>query len=337
MDQRQHSKWAAFSAQTIGSALDAGLLPICITDPTVPDNPIVYVNTAFTELTGYSADEAVGRNCRFLQGPDTDPEDIAALRRAVAEDSAAVTPILNYRKDGTPFYNAVQIGPIKDDTGATIYYFGSQLDITELQMREERQQRLADRELLHRLRNIINVMTVITRMTAREEGIPEELTHKLTSRLKVLGEAHFRTFQPEQGGLPLRELIETVVHAYAPLGPRQTELMGDACEIPKDLVTVLTLSLHELAINAVKHGALSRASGWVCCDWAIEQCTEHGPMLRLHWAERDGPPVVAPTRRSGSEIIERLIKGMRGTLEYNWHPDGLNAEITLPWRLSNAT
>src|SRR4051812_19310949 len=102
-----------------------------ITDPREPDNPLVWVNPSFTRITGYSYDEAVGRNCRFLQGPATDPAALSAIREALAEHRTATITLLNYRKDGTAFWNQVSISPVFDGTGELVSFVGVQADVTE--------------------------------------------------------------------------------------------------------------------------------------------------------------------------------------------------------------
>src|SRR5205085_4878467 len=99
-----------------------------VTDARLPDNPIVAVNHAFCRLTGYSADESVGRNCRFLAGAGTDPAAQALLRDAVREGRPALAQLTNYRKDGTPFTNAVMIAPVLGPDGSVAFFLGSQMD-----------------------------------------------------------------------------------------------------------------------------------------------------------------------------------------------------------------
>jgi len=112
------------------AALQMTRMPMIITDPRQADNPIVFSNKAFLDLTGYSEAEIVGRNCRFLQGPDTDRGSIAELRDAIAKEEAISLEILNYRRDGTAFWNAVFVAPVYDDVGKLLYFFASQLDVT---------------------------------------------------------------------------------------------------------------------------------------------------------------------------------------------------------------
>jgi PAS domain S-box-containing protein len=96
-----------------------------IADASQPDMPLIYVTRAFVEHTGYEPEEVVGRNCRFLQGPDTDPEDIAAIAKAVAERRSLTIDILNYTKDGTPFWNRLRLRPVFRN-GAVDTYVGVQ-------------------------------------------------------------------------------------------------------------------------------------------------------------------------------------------------------------------
>jgi PAS domain S-box-containing protein len=100
-----------------------------ISDPRIKDNPIVSCNAAFVELTGYSEDEILGRNCRFLAGPATEPWLTEAIRDGVRRHAPVLVEILNYKRDGTPFRNAVLVAPIFDDEGELEYFLGSQVEL----------------------------------------------------------------------------------------------------------------------------------------------------------------------------------------------------------------
>ncbi|MDG2003294.1 MAG: LuxR C-terminal-related transcriptional regulator [Novosphingobium sp.] len=102
-----------------------------VSDPRLPDNPIVACNDAFIALTGFSRDEIIGNNCRFLAGPDTEPWLTEALRTGIKMQRPAMVEILNYKKDGTPFRNAVMVAPILDAAGELEYFLGSQVEIDE--------------------------------------------------------------------------------------------------------------------------------------------------------------------------------------------------------------
>jgi PAS domain S-box-containing protein len=112
-------------------AIEKAPIGITISDPSQPDNPLVYVNEAFSEMTGYEPAEAVGRNCRFLQGPDTDPAAVAVLREGIDAAEQVSVELLNYRQDGTPFWNRVDISPVHDEDGELVNFVGFQQDVSE--------------------------------------------------------------------------------------------------------------------------------------------------------------------------------------------------------------
>lgn len=100
-----------------------------ISDPRLPDNPIVACNEPFCDLTGYPADEVVGRNCRFLSGPGTEPWLSDEIRRGVREHRPVLVEILNYKRSGQPFRNAVLVAPMYDEDDKLLYFLGSQIEI----------------------------------------------------------------------------------------------------------------------------------------------------------------------------------------------------------------
>ena len=116
------------SVDELRSLLDADevAMSVVFSDPFLRDNPMIYVSEEFETQTGYSAKEAVGRNCRFLQGPDTDPHAVEAIRQALQARTVFATDILNYRKDGKPFMNRLRIRPIFDERGELRFFVGAQ-------------------------------------------------------------------------------------------------------------------------------------------------------------------------------------------------------------------
>ncbi|WP_375392608.1 PAS domain-containing protein [uncultured Sphingomonas sp.] len=104
-------------------------IPSVISDPRRPDNPIVACNPPFCALTGYPPDEVIGRNCRFLAGPATEPWLTEEIKRGVREHRPVLVEILNYKRNGQPFRNAVLVAPIYDDADALLYFLGSQVEI----------------------------------------------------------------------------------------------------------------------------------------------------------------------------------------------------------------
>ena len=102
-----------------------------VSNPKRPDNPIIACNQAFMDLTGYTRSEIIGRNCRFLQGPGTDPQQIDMIRNAVAGHNSVLVELINYKKDGTPFRNAVLIAPVFGADGNVEAYLGSQVELAD--------------------------------------------------------------------------------------------------------------------------------------------------------------------------------------------------------------
>jgi len=101
-------------------------MSVVFSNPALPDNPMIYVSDEFELQTGYSPEEAIGRNCRFLQGPDTDPHAVQAIREALKARTTFTIDLVNYRKDGIPFLNRLRIRPLFDEDGELLYYVGAQ-------------------------------------------------------------------------------------------------------------------------------------------------------------------------------------------------------------------
>ncbi len=118
----------------ITRALLAGIMhstePMVLTDPHLADHPMIAVNPAFEALTGYPGGETTGRNCRFLQGPETDPVTAMRIRRCLAERRGCIEWVLNYRRDGSQFWNLLFISPVFDTDGTLLHFFGNQRDIS---------------------------------------------------------------------------------------------------------------------------------------------------------------------------------------------------------------
>ncbi|AZH24141.1 PAS domain-containing protein [Haloplanus aerogenes] len=117
--------------------MDEAPVGITISDPDLEDNPVIYANAAFERITGYPVEQVIGRNCRFLQGPDTDPETVAKMRRAVDNLEPVTVEVRNYRRNGEEFWNQVTIAPIYDEDDEPSHYVGFQQDVTDRKEAEE--------------------------------------------------------------------------------------------------------------------------------------------------------------------------------------------------------
>ena len=112
------------------AAVKTTRMPMIVTDPNQSDNPIVFANPAFMGMTGYRSDELIGTNCRLLQGPDTDRDTVAEIRKAIEQRREITVKVYNYKKNGAGFWNALFISPVFDANNQLIYFFASQLDVT---------------------------------------------------------------------------------------------------------------------------------------------------------------------------------------------------------------
>ena len=113
------------------SALSGSQQNFAISDPTLPDNPIVYCSQGFLDLTGYTLDQVLGRNCRFLQGPGTDQTAVQVIRKGIAEGVDTSVCLLNYRADGTPFWNQFFVAALRDAEGNVVNYVGVQCEVSK--------------------------------------------------------------------------------------------------------------------------------------------------------------------------------------------------------------
>jgi PAS domain S-box-containing protein len=153
-----------------------------VSDPKLPDNPLIAVNAAFCTMTGYSEAESIGRNCRFLRGPDTENTQTDKLRTAVFELKPTIAELINYRKDGSPFRNAVMIAPMFDDDGAIEYFVGSQVEVLpeEESIAVVRQQQAAEivdrlsprqREILQQMAQGFRTKQIAFRLSLSEKTV----------------------------------------------------------------------------------------------------------------------------------------------------------------------
>ncbi|WP_096393675.1 bacterio-opsin activator domain-containing protein [Halorubrum trapanicum] len=172
------------TASEVRRAVEDAPIGISISDPDLPDYPLVYVNDAWEEHTGYPVEEALGRNPRFLQGPGTDPETVEEIAEAIGNEEEATVEIRNYRRDGTPFWNELTVAPVYDEDGDLTHYVGFQNDISDRKeaerLAEERAEKLAtERRSLDRVLGRVNgLLSDISRILVENRDpsvIPERV------------------------------------------------------------------------------------------------------------------------------------------------------------------
>jgi PAS domain S-box-containing protein len=244
-------------------AIDEAPIGIVITDPSREDNPMTYVNDRFLEVTGYDREEAVGRNCRFLQGPETRSEPVAELRRAIDEGESTTVELRNYRKDGELFWNRVTISPIRNESGEIEHWIGFQKDVTEYKQRERERERQNERlerfaEIVsHDLRSPMSVAEGRIEL-ANAERSSEHLEDALEA-LDRMGTIVEDTLTLARQGDTVGELEAVPLEATAEASWRTSdtaearlETDADGVEIYADEDRLRTL-LQNLFVNAARH------------------------------------------------------------------------------------
>ena len=321
-------------ARLFTQATEQTRMALCVSDPRQDDCPIVYVNEAFVMLTGYDREEVVGRNCRFLQGEDTDPKAVEAIRAALEKEEVRVIDILNYRKDGSAFWNALHVGPMFDEAGELQYFYGSQWDVTEIFEKRERvtMQDSVAQELQHRTGNLFGIINAIVRLSEKGSETVADYRKTVSERLTALHRAHSLSIGNKPGEerpADLRELLTAIMAPYRNDTDGRINLVGADVELVPADATPIGMAMHELATNALKYGSLSKSGGQIDIDW----CVKDGHLV-IDWEEKGGPPVEpvdgAPKTGTGHRIIQGALTQLGGSLDYNLRPSGLNATIRIP-------
>jgi PAS domain S-box-containing protein len=266
------------------AAIRATRMAMIITDPRQADNPIIFANDAFLALTGYDRDEIVGRNCRVLQGPDTDPAAVEAVRRAIAAGEDIALDILNYRKDGSTFWNALYLSPVRGKGGEIVYFFGSQLNISdkkrvEFELGDTRERleaaveaRTADltqalqqktallHEVDHRVKNNLQLISSLLLLQNRRVTDPavKSSLRGMLERVSAIATVHRRLFQNEDVerfdvSAFVRDLVSDMMG-----GARREDITVrldlERVDIAASKAAPLALVISELFSNALRHG-----------------------------------------------------------------------------------
>lgn len=334
------------------AAIRGTRMPMVITDPRQADNPIVFVNKAFQTLTGYERDEIIGRNCRFLQGPDTDPETVLAIRRAIEAGEDIQIDILNYRKDGSTFWNALFLSPVRGHDGEIQFFFASQLDLSErieahrqvVDQKAEVDRLVAERtaelelaldaktlllhEVDHRVKNNLTMIGSLLRLQARTLPDPEvkSTLESMLERVDALATVHRRLYQSDDiTRFDAGALSETLALDLVGAAGRKDivlELDVSPVIVPSSLASALGLIINELLTNALKHAFRDGRSGRLQVtattfgDQGRIIVADDGPDARL-----DGQPGL------GRDLIARLSRQIGG--ETRWNASGAGMMVTI--------
>lgn len=231
------------SARNIVRAVDNAPVGITLSDPSLPDNPLVYANEGYTELTGYDMAYVLGRNCRFLQGPDTEEQPVAEMAKAIDNEEPVTVELLNYREDGTPFWNRVTIAPLYDGD-ELVHYVGFQEDVTERKEAEALAKQRADalreeRQTLERVLGRVSGLVNHVSHTLVEAGDREEIEQRVCAEITATeGYEHAWIGEPQAPGTTITVRVSDGHGQVLEAGTR-AELSGTVFERALEQGTVI--------------------------------------------------------------------------------------------------
>ncbi|WP_027057990.1 sensor histidine kinase [Mesorhizobium loti] len=348
----EHGKGDPFAA-----AIRATRMSMIITDPRRPDNPIVFANDAFLRLSGYGRGEVIGKNCRFLQGPKTDKAAIAAIRAAIADKTDLAVDILNYRKDGSTFWNALYLSPVSNDKGELQFFFASQLDVSDRKRSEHRitadkdrfekavKERTAEleaaleaqttllHEVDHRVKNNLQMISSLIIMQSR--SIKDEATKRslktMLERIEALSTVHRRLYQSKDVSRFdvsdfAKDLVTDLLTASGRSGIK-SKLDLEPIVISAEKATPVALMVNELVTNALKHAFKEGPDGTTAGRIGIKMSQPDGHFNIEVSDDGVGMTDASGDASFGMRLIKSLARQLRANIE--WHDAGPGTKVVI--------
>ncbi len=290
-------------------------------------------NQGAERLFGYTAEEMIGKPVTILIPEERFDEEPVILARICAGERIEPYETVRQRKDGSLIDVSLSVSPIRNSAGEVIGASKIVRDITE-RRRAQKQQQLLLEEMDHRVKNLFCLATGIVNLSATYASSASELATAVSGRLGALSQAQSllspRGRDRTKRTTTLQALLRAILAPFegAARSGSRFSIHGSDVPLSEDVLTNLTLLLHELATNAAKYGALSTPDGSV--DIA---CTEHAGRLVLVWTESGVPAVRPATQRNGfgAVLIQGAIREQLGdNVEHHWLPSGLVVRVSLP-------
>ncbi len=308
-----------------------------VTNPHLEDNPIVYVNQAFTRSTGYARSVSIGRNCRFLQGEETDKADVDKIRAAVDAEETATVDITNYRANGEAFINRLVVAPIHDEHGKTQYFVGIQKELSPNDTATSAQQINEQlMEIQNRVKSDLSMMIGMIRQQSGKTSVPEDfaaLSRRIETLQLLYEEMKLSDATSNRDSIQMGSFLSRLAAAIAHIEGRsgiRISLQIEPLEVPIETATRVGLVLSELLTNAFQHAFYRLDTGFV--EVRMSRLSAGG--LRLIVSD-DG--VGIPNERKwpdpatvGGRIVSGLIEGLEGTLQLGRGAAGSFITIDVP-------
>ncbi|CDZ67181.1 PAS domain S-box [Neorhizobium galegae bv. orientalis] len=294
--------------------------------------PIIFANDSFLALTGYERDEVLGQGFDTLMARGSAPAVLAKLAAIFSVGGDSDLEVCYSRKDGSVFWAAIFISPVRDDHGQVVQHFISFVDLSRHKQELARSRMFID-ELNHRVKNTLATVQSMVSQTLRQTSHPELIREAIESRIFALSRSHDLLSRESWNGAELHDVIAAALAPFRnPSSQREPFVMtGQKVRLPSKATLALGMAFHELATNAVKHGALSGVGGSVLVSWVVKR-TSGDLELNILWQEKDGPAVSLPSRSGfGTRLLEHgVAHELEGTVVLQYREDGVSCAITFP-------
>ena len=287
------------------------------------DGIITSWNTGAQRVFGYTAAEAVGQPVTIVIPADRQSEEREILTRIRRGEHIDHFETIRQRKDGPLIVVSLSVSPVRNAEGQIVGASKIARDITEQKRSHEQIATLA-REAEHRSKNLLATVQATVRLSQSET--PDGLKRAIEGRIQSLANVHSLFVKTRWIGADLSTIATQELAPYSEKNQRRVRINGPPVLLEPDVAQVIAITLHELATNAAKYGALAVPDGEVELKWSHDT----DGRLHLRWTESSGPKVREPTHKGfGGRIIEQMIAQRSGKMHFDWRADGLVCEITL--------
>ena len=287
------------------------------------DGIIANWNRGAERIFGYTSEEAIGQPITILIPTDRQSEERDILTRIRRGERIDHYETVRRRKDGSLVIVSLTVSPVKNAEGQIIGASKIARDITEQKRSQEQIATLA-REAEHRSKNLLATVQATVRLSQSETS--DGLKRAIEGRIQSLANVHSLFAKTRWIGADLSTVATQELAPYSEKNQRRVRMDGPPLVLEPDVAQAVAITLHELATNAAKYGALAVPDGQVELTWS------HDADRRLHlrWTELNGPKVQEPTHKGfGGRVIEQMISQRSGKMHFDWRADGLVCEITL--------
>jgi PAS domain S-box-containing protein len=281
-------------------------------------------NIGAERLFGYLAEEVIGKHITILIPPHLLPEEETIIERVRRGQRVEHYETVRQRKHGSLIDISLTVSPLRNAQGKIVGASKIARDISD-RKRNEVQIATLSREAEHRTRNILATVQAIVRLSNSDTA--DELKTNISGRIQALANVNTLLVQSRWTGATLHSLVTKELSPYCQANDPRAQIDGPNVFLEPNEAQSIAAALHEMATNAAKHGALSVPDGQVKVAW------HHSPDgFVLNWSETNGPRVVPPKRQGfGMSLMDTMIQGqLKGTLRFDWAPDGFKCEISLP-------